>query len=73
MAFEGFEDIRAEIDVHGNPLCTIEPTVDHQLVITCSVTESTPSTPPLPQPEVKNTRSKMVNPMRNTRSKKRNS
>lgn len=78
MALDGFEAIMAEE--------RDEPTADRQLVITCSVTGSTPSVHPPSQPEVKckgnkpniplnvparNTRSKAVNPALNTRSKKR--
>jgi hypothetical protein len=90
LAFDDFEAIMAEeVDVPViPPLNTIEPTTDHQLVITCSAAGSSPSaSPPSPQPEVpKNkrnklnlnsqisariTRSKVVNLVRNTRSKKR--
>ena len=84
MAYEGFEAIREEeVILSKVPLKISEPTDDRQLVITCSISQSSTKPPP---PEVKirsnktklpkaqniparETRSKTVNPSRNTRSK----
>ena len=84
MAYEGFEAIREEeVILSGVPLRISEPTDDRQLVINCSVSQSSKNPPP---PEVKiksnktklskaqniparETRSKTVNPSWNTRSK----
>ncbi|KAE8790217.1 Mutator-like transposase [Hordeum vulgare] len=84
MAYEGFEAIREEeVILSEVPLKISEPTDDRQLVITCSIRQSSTKPPP---PEVKvrsnktkrskaqniparETRSKTVNPSRNTRSK----
>ena len=84
MAYEGFEAIREEeVILSEVPLRMSEPTDDRQLVITCSVSQSSRNLPP---PEVKirsnktklskaqniparETRSKMVNTSRNTGSK----
>ena len=84
MANEGFKAIREEeVILFEVPLKISEPTDDRQLVITCSISESSMKQPP---PEVKirskkiklskaqniparETRSKTVNPSRNTRSK----
>ena len=84
MAYEGFEAIREEeVILSEVPLRISEPIDDHQLVIICSLSESSTKPPP---PEVKirsnktklskaqniparETRSKIVNPSRNTRSK----
>ena len=84
MAYEGFEAIREEeVILSEVPLKISEPTDDRQLVITCSINQSSTKLPP---PEVKirsnntklskaqnipasETRSKTVNPSRNTRSK----
>ena len=84
MALDGFEAIREEeVILSEVPLKISEPTDDCQLVITCSISQSSTKPPP---PEVKirrnktklskaqniiarETRSKTVNPSRNTRSK----
>ena len=87
MAFDGFEAIREEeegVIVPIVPLKIVEPTDDHQLVVKCSASGSTPSATPRPKPQVKSkrikslnqksistreTRSKSVKPAANTRSK----
>jgi len=88
MAFDGFEAIREEeegVIVPIVPLKIVEPTDDdHQLVVKCSASGSTPSATPRPKPQVnskrikslnqksistRETRSKSVKPTANTRSK----
>ncbi|KAE8812664.1 hypothetical protein D1007_10367 [Hordeum vulgare] len=84
MAYEGFEAIRGEeVILSEVPLKISESIDDRQLVITCSISQSSKKPPP---PKVKirsnktklskaqnitarETRSKTVNPSRNTRSK----
>ncbi|KAE8769954.1 hypothetical protein D1007_58366 [Hordeum vulgare] len=84
MAYEGFEAIREEeVILSEVPLKISEPTDDRQLVITCSISQSSTKLPPLEvnirsnktklskaqNIPARETRSKMVNPSRNTRSK----
>ena len=84
MAYKGFEAIREEEVIFSEvPLQITEPTDDRQLVITCLISQSSTKPPPaevkirinktklskaqnIPARE---TRSKTVNPSRNTRSK----
>ena len=84
MAHEAFEALALE-EIGSPAICSraVEPTADHPLTVTGSVTRSNPSvsTPPAPQLVVKNkwirdmparnTRGKTMNPTKNTRSRKR--
>ena len=87
MAFDGFEAIREEEEVVIFPIVPLkitEPIDDHQMVVKCSASGTTPSAPPRRKPQVKikrnkslkeksistrETRSKTVKPAANTRSK----
>ena len=56
MAFDGFESIREEeegIIFPIVPLKIIEPIDDRQMVVKCSASGTTPSTPPRGKPQVK--------------------
>ncbi|KAE8818385.1 hypothetical protein D1007_03829 [Hordeum vulgare] len=84
MAYEGFEAIREEeVILFEVPLKISEPTYDRQLFITSSISQSSTKPPP-PEVKIRSnktklskaqnipareTRSKTVNPSRNTRSK----
>ena len=56
MAFVGFEAIREEVEVvivSIVPLKITEPIDDRQMVVKCSASGTTPSTPPRGKPQVK--------------------